>query len=133
MEMCYDGALVMPSSCAVMCEDEMQYVDGGVNPLPMRKEYLNKTTCKTTAARFTAATGLSKMRIAKEIYAHAVMYYASTTAFVRYGVTLAATLGVAGATIDTCLLWIRKHANPVDIGGDSAFRVKVYNKIWDIF
>lgn len=29
MEMCYDGALVMPSSFAMMNEDEMTYVYGG--------------------------------------------------------------------------------------------------------
>lgn len=29
MEMCYDGALVMPSSYAMMNEEEMTYVDGG--------------------------------------------------------------------------------------------------------
>lgn len=29
MVMCYDGALVMPSSYAVMNEDEMTYVEGG--------------------------------------------------------------------------------------------------------
>lgn len=29
MEMCYDGALMMPSSYAVMYEDEMTYVEGG--------------------------------------------------------------------------------------------------------
>jgi hypothetical protein len=29
MEMCYDGALVMPSSYAAMDEDEMSYVEGG--------------------------------------------------------------------------------------------------------
>ena len=29
MEMCYDGALVMPSNYAVMDEDEMSYVEGG--------------------------------------------------------------------------------------------------------
>lgn len=29
MDMCYDGALVMPSNYAVMNEDEMTYVDGG--------------------------------------------------------------------------------------------------------
>jgi len=29
MEMCYDGALVMPSSYAVMNEEEMTYVAGG--------------------------------------------------------------------------------------------------------
>ena len=31
MEMCYDGALVMPSSYAVMNEEEMTYVEGGVS------------------------------------------------------------------------------------------------------
>lgn len=30
MEMCYDGALVMPSSYAVMNQDEMTYVEGGI-------------------------------------------------------------------------------------------------------
>lgn len=29
MEMCYDGALVMPSSYAVMSEEEMMYLEGG--------------------------------------------------------------------------------------------------------
>ncbi|RKJ67900.1 hypothetical protein [Roseburia sp. 1XD42-69] len=29
MEMCYDGALVMPSSYAVMSEEEMLYLEGG--------------------------------------------------------------------------------------------------------
>ncbi len=29
MEMCYEGALVMPSNYAVMSEDEMTYVEGG--------------------------------------------------------------------------------------------------------
>ena len=31
MDMCYDGALVLPSSYAVMNENEMNYVDGGMN------------------------------------------------------------------------------------------------------
>lgn len=31
MEMCYDGALVMPSHYAVMDEDEMMYVEGGIS------------------------------------------------------------------------------------------------------
>lgn len=29
LEMCYDGALVMPSNYAVMNEEEMTYVEGG--------------------------------------------------------------------------------------------------------
>lgn len=32
MEMCYDGALVMPSNYAVMDEEEMTYVEGGGVP-----------------------------------------------------------------------------------------------------
>lgn len=30
MDMCYDGALVLPSSYAVMNENEMNYVEGGI-------------------------------------------------------------------------------------------------------
>lgn len=30
MDMCYDGALVMPSNYAVINEEEMTYVDGGI-------------------------------------------------------------------------------------------------------
>ena len=29
MDMCYDGALVLPSSYAVMNEEEMTYMEGG--------------------------------------------------------------------------------------------------------
>ena len=29
MDMCYDGALVLPSSYAVMDEEEMTYLEGG--------------------------------------------------------------------------------------------------------
>ncbi len=31
MDMCYDGALIMPSNYAVMDEEEMIYVEGGVS------------------------------------------------------------------------------------------------------
>ena len=35
MEMCYDGALVMPNSFALVAEDEMEYIDGGWSPSTM--------------------------------------------------------------------------------------------------
>lgn len=38
MEMCYDGALVMPNSYAVVNEEEMTYVDGGF--------YMTNEDCK---------------------------------------------------------------------------------------
>lgn len=39
MEMCYDGALVMPSSYAVMSEEEMIYVEG-MNIIVIKNESL---------------------------------------------------------------------------------------------
>lgn len=41
MEMCYDGALVMPSNYAVMDEEEMMYVEGG----GVGKHFWNSTKC----------------------------------------------------------------------------------------
>lgn len=38
MDMCYDGVLVMPSSYAVMSEEEMTYMEGGIY-------FSNKTLC----------------------------------------------------------------------------------------
>ena len=39
MEMCYDGTLVMPSSYAVMDEEEMTYVEGGAS------KFVSKSNC----------------------------------------------------------------------------------------
>ena len=46
MEMCYDGALVMPSSYVVMDEEEMTYTEGGKSELA----YINKTAIKQMVA-----------------------------------------------------------------------------------
>ena len=43
MDMCYDGALVMPSSYVVMDEEEMTYVEGGIG------KYFRANTCATIA------------------------------------------------------------------------------------
>lgn len=129
MEMCYNGALVMPSSYAVMNEEEMTYVEGGVS-LPMTKNYLNKSNCEKVGKKYSTTTGLTQSRIAKEVYAHAVMYYASPVVLGGYAALICPALPVALAPVLTCLYWIRSHANPVDIGGDSSFRVSVYNAIW---
>ena len=51
MELCYEGALVMPSSYAVMNEEEMTYVEGGF--------YLNKDKCITLATYMSMLTGLN--------------------------------------------------------------------------
>lgn len=50
MDMCYDGALVMPSNYAVMNEEEMTYVEGGA--------VLAKVSYKKLTS-FLGAVGLS--------------------------------------------------------------------------
>ena len=124
MEMCYDGALVMPSSCALMSEDEMTYVDGGKVNMAMKKSYLNKSNCLTKANVLIACkmvTGMSKQAIAEEIFAHAILYYVSSSvkAFGLPAVALAA---------------IKKHAKEIYIedGGDKWYRQGVYRTLWKL-
>ena len=56
MEMCYDGALIMPSSYAVMSEDEMTYMEGGIN-----RTYKGKQGWAVAAALISAGSILSGM------------------------------------------------------------------------
>lgn len=131
MKTCYDGVLALPGNHALMDEEEMCYVEGGVS-LAMKSSYLSKSTCKSTASKYTRSTGMSQMRIAKEIYAHAVMYYASPVALGGYAATISAFNPLFSAGALAALYYIRSHANPVDLGGDSAFRVNIYNAIWAV-
>lgn len=132
MELCYSDGFVLPSNYVSVTEEEMTYLEGGVS-LPVSKSYLNKSTCLSVASKYTSATGLGQERLAKEIYAHAVMYYASAAAFLAYAPILLSPLGLTSATTVLPTLWyIRDHSNPIDLGGDSDFRVSVYNTIWNV-
>ncbi len=58
MEMCYDGALVMPSSYAVMDEDEMMYVEGGAtNSIYGTAKYLAKQAAANMVGWISLAGG----------------------------------------------------------------------------
>lgn len=57
MEMCYDGTLVMPSSYAIMNEDEMAYVEGG------------SVTINITRALIIAAVGKIVISASKSVAA----------------------------------------------------------------
>lgn len=132
MEMTYDGMLTMPSNYAVMDYEEMTYVEGGVS-LSVKKSYLNKNTCMSVAAKYTKKTGLGKSRIAKEIYAHAFMYYASPYALIGYAALISPLCGIVGyGAALAAIKYIRSHANPIDLGNDSKFRVTVFNAIWAV-
>ena len=60
MTMTYDGTMVMPKNYAVVTEDEMTYVDGGVS------FYLNSDRCATIAtyAYMAGAAGAAACAIA---------------------------------------------------------------------
>ncbi len=45
MEMCYDGALVMPKNYAVVNNEEMEYVDGGWSGRQVLKNVIGMTAC----------------------------------------------------------------------------------------
>lgn len=52
MDMCYDGTLVMPSSYAMMDEDEMSYVEGGI------RFTVKKDTCATITTYINTVIGV---------------------------------------------------------------------------
>ena len=86
MEMCYDGALVMPSSYAVMDSDEMTYVEGG-----SAKDW---------------AVGITCSLIANAIWA--IGKYAVTTGKVKVALTACATAAKAvwaGITSAAAFVW----------------------------
>ena len=117
--MTYTGAMVLPQNAVVMNNDEMRYVEGGVS-LSMKRKYLNRSTCKEVAAKYVSKTGLSKTRIAVEIRAHALLYYDV--------ISLSKASSAIGSS--SIAKWIKSHANPVNIGGDSAARVAAYYVLW---
>lgn len=74
MEMCYDGALVMPSSYAAMSDEEMTYVEGGMGYSWIMR---NKQVCGRMG-KDLHANGYNKISaydIAAEIYTHAFIHY----------------------------------------------------------
>ena len=122
MDMCLKENLEMPCIYEIINEEEMVYLDGGSVALPMKKGYLNKTTCKNTAARLIknkSVTGMSKQAIAEEIFAHAQLFFR------------AAGLNMAGVDIGI-INEIAEHAEVVNIddGGDKWYRRVAYTALW---
>ena len=97
----------------------MRYLDGGgVDPIYVSTKMLSKSYCWDMAEDYMAATGMSQLRIAMEIYAHAVLYVG--------GLAAGAVLGLDNKVVAD----IVNRANPIDLGGDSVKRLAVYSAIW---
>lgn len=118
--MCYEGALIMPSSYAVMNEEEMIYVEGGFSytysqnniRARVRKSYLSRSVCLAFAEqvirehgskRFQTCNGMGLVRIASELFAHAIGYYSAS---------ILKKAGLKNSVIKN----IRAHGKYADIG-----------------
>ena len=120
MDMCYNGTLVLPSSYAVMSEDEMTYVEGGVS-LNVSWYTATRVGAEVVALQYHQKAGLGIVRTAVEIYAHSVLYYASTS--------LQAWI-ISKIGFKNQVNYIKSHSNPIDLGNDDATRVACYYAIW---
>ncbi len=122
METCYAGALAMPNSYAVMDEEEMIYVDGGVDTINigMSRGYLNKTTCMDQGKgiiRTRNWKNVTSLQLAKEIYGHAVVYYRAA---------ILAKIPILDNAIYSHV------ANGVDLANEVDRYQAVWNTIWNL-
>lgn len=133
MKMCYARELAMPSSYAVMDEREMTYTEGGIE-IAVSRGLLNKNECSKLGMVYGPQVGLSSDRVAKEIYAHAVLYYASSASMAFMARTLGTGMGIGtDIAVLASLQYIKNHANPINLGGDSVFRITIFNAIWNVY
>lgn len=93
MEMTYDGALVMPSSYAVMQEDEMMYLEGSFSGSMLAKNLKGAYTRFKAAKRALLAGGLTLGAISKTAAMTAKSIY------LCYGSAISATAYAVGGIV----------------------------------
>ena len=118
MEMCYDGALVMPSNYAVMSEDEMMYVDGGFKAKSSTVAKVIDVSITVILALAGIASGVSMIgEILRRNSKGAIMVLTSKA--LKYaGISLASSVvngiysilsSVSKYTIGNGLVWAANH------------------------
>ena len=125
MVMSFNEALIMPSNYAVMSEDEMCYVEGGSHNVTLNKGYLIKNNCLAEAGKLLERhmiSGMTKLQIAKEIYAHAVVKYA-LEALPKSVREMSGVKGIYSSAADGAY---------IADGGDTATRQAFYNAVWAV-
>lgn len=117
MEMCYDGALVMPSSYAVMEEEEMMYTEGGSLATlksnlrgisTLVQNYLGKLMADATVGRIMKNCGLTLAQIGMMAGAYIPLcskVVAAISAVTKWLGSHAFLIGCAVGVVGFALLW----------------------------
>ena len=114
MDMCYEGALVMPSNYAVMDEEEMTYVEGGAKKLVAS---YTAEQCNRMAAVACIAGGIvtAVAGVAMVVSAVATMLTCGATAAIT--AICAGIMAVAGGTTAAIsgYLWLASTYNGMNV------------------
>ena len=97
MEMCYDGTLVMPSSYAVMSEEEMTYVEGGA--LTTVDKAIIVGICVVSVAALTVAIVYGQLAFAAQILGWSVKKVAKKAGAAAVVGCITASLGISGGAV----------------------------------
>lgn len=97
MDMCYDVTLVLPSSYAVMEEEEMSYVEGGA--LSKVDKALIIGICAASAITLTVALVYGQLALAAKILRWSVKKVARKAGAAAVVGCITATLGISGTAV----------------------------------
>lgn len=121
MNTALNKTMEMPSSYALMDNEEMAYVEGGFS-MKINKSFLLKQNCKNSADFFLgvgAVKNMTTLQLAQELFAHAMIYYNAKD--IR-------KMGIDGKVIDY-LIRCGEYVD-IDDGGDVWYRQLAYSAIW---
>ena len=125
--------MVIPEEFYVLEYNEMIAIEGGTQ-IVLDRRYLDKNTCLAEAGyikQYGGMPGMTQDEIAKEIYAHAVLYYNVAPTFDAIATAVYNIYGTERSLARERAEYIKSHANPVDLGGDTAIRTYVFNVLWN--
>jgi len=106
MEMCYDGALVMPNNYTVVNEEEMTYVDGGA--LTTGQKWLIVGVCVASAAALTSAIVFGNFWLASKIMGLTIRQVVQKAGAAAVVGCITASLGISSTTVWAAVNFITK-------------------------
>ena len=93
MEMCYDGALVMPNNYVAISEEEMTYIDGG---LTNGQKAIVVAACAVGAVAICAAVTAGEIWVAAKILGWSMSVIVEEIGAAAFVGLLTANLGIGG-------------------------------------